>query len=145
MTRIAVNRRMQLPHETVWEALADLGSHTDWMKDAQWIVFVSDQRSGIGTRMEVKTLVGPFHTIDVMTVVGWEEGRSIEVVHSGVVKGTGTLGVEADGEASVVSWDETIHFPWWSGGPITSWLARPVLEWVWRGNLRRLEEILSSP
>jgi len=145
MTRIAVTRTMQVPHERVWAAIADLGSHTEWMKDAERIVFVHDQRRGKGTRMEVVTVVGPFRTVDVMEVVGWDEGRSIEVAHRGLITGRGTLAAEPAGKGTLVSWREELTFPWWLGGPITAWLARPVLAAIWRGNLARLEESLTSP
>jgi len=130
----------------VWNAIADLASHTEWMKDAERIVFVGDQHHGKGTRMEVETVVGPFRTIDVMEVVGWDEGHSIEVTHQGLVKGRGTLSAGPHGaDRTTVSWDEDLVFPWWLGGGITSWLARPVLAAIWRGNLRRLEESLAMP
>lgn len=145
MTRIAVTRTMQVPHERVWAAIADLGSHTEWMKDAERIVFVHDQRRGEGTRMEVVTVVGPFRTVDVMEVVGWEEGRSIEVAHRGLITGRGILTAEPALEGTLVSWREELTFPWWLGGPITAWLARPVLAAIWRGNLARLEEGLTPP
>ncbi|HEU4895800.1 MAG TPA: SRPBCC family protein [Acidimicrobiia bacterium] len=143
MTRIAVSRNVPAPRERVWAAIADLGSHTDWMKDAERIVFMNDQHRGEGTRMEVLTVVGPFRTLDMMEVVGWDEGNSIEVAHQGLVKGRGTLAVSAGRSGhTTVSWDEDLTFPWWLGGPITAWLARPVLAAIWRGNLSRLEETL---
>jgi hypothetical protein len=147
MTRIAVSRTVPVAHDRVWAAIADLGSHTEWMKDAERIVFVHDQRRGKGTRMEVVTVVGPFRTIDVMEVVGWDEGHSIEVVHQGLVEGRGILSISPDGgDRTTVSWEEDLIFPWWLGGFITAWLARPVLAAIWRGNLLRLEETLvSSP
>jgi hypothetical protein len=145
MARIAVSRVVPVPRERVWAAIADLGSHTEWMRDAEWIVFVHDQRRGVGTRMEVKTVVGPFRTIDVMEVVGWDEGKSIEVTHQGLVKGRGTLSVSpAVADQTEVSWEEDLVFPWWLGGNITAWVARPVLAAIWRGNLRRLEETLPA-
>ena len=145
MSDIVVTRWMPIAQEVVWAALADLASHTAWMRDARSLEFIGEQRSGVGTRMEVETVVGPFRTLDEMEVVGWDEGRSIEVVHVGIVKGRGTLEASPDDGGTRVSWAETIRFPWWLGGPITSWLARPVLRRVWLGNLERLEGTLSSP
>lgn len=135
---------MPVAHDRVWEALSDLEAHTAWMRDARSIEFTTGLRRGEGTRMEVLTVIGPLRTTDIMEVVGWEEGRAIEVRHEGLVTGTGTLRVEPAGTHSKVSWDETLVFPWWLGGPVTAWLARPVLSAVWRGNLRRLEETLTS-
>lgn len=142
MVRIRVSREMDHPRVTVWEALADLGSHPTWMKDAESLVFTSDLIRGVGTEMAVKTVVGPFRTVDVMRVTGWEEGCSIDVEHSGLVQGSGRLEVQGDDDRSEVSWDEELRFPWWLGGPVTAIAARPALLRIWRGNLERLEETL---
>ena len=137
---------MPVPLEPVWGALADLASHTVWMKDAHSIDFVTDQQTGVGTKMKVKTLVGPFRTVDEMEVVRWDERRAIEVFHTGLVKGRGTFTITETGPGETeVLWDEELSFPWWLGGPLTAMFARPVLARIWRGNLRRLEESLSSP
>jgi len=144
MARVAVSRDLSVPHDRVWEALADLRAHTGWMRDARSIEFTSERTRGEGTRMEVLTVIGPLRTTDIMEVVGWDEGHSIEVRHEGLITGTGTLRVEGVGNGSKVIWDETLEFPWWLGGPVAAWLAGPVLTAVWRGNLRRLEEILTS-
>lgn len=144
MAHIAVSREMTASPGVVWEALADLGSHAEWMKDAENIVFAGEQTRGRGTVMEVETRVGPFRTRDVLEVIGWDEGTSIDVTHRGLVTGSGTMSVSPHGHGSRVDWRENLSFPWWLGGPITAMLAKPVLAAIWRGNLRRLEESLSS-
>jgi hypothetical protein len=135
---------MEAPHALVWAAVADLASHAEWMRDAESIVFLGDQRRGKGTMMRVETVVGPFRTIDVMEVVGWDEGSSIEVAHRGLVKGRGTLAATQTGKDTLVTWEETLTFPWWLGGGVTAWLARPLLGAIWRGNLRRLEQSIEA-
>jgi hypothetical protein len=145
MARIVVSRTMGVPWQRVWENIADLSSHTEWMRDAERIVFTGERRSGVGTRMEVKTVVGPFRTIDIMEVVGWDEGTSIEVVHRGLVTGRGRLSAAAADGATLVIWEEDLTFPWWLGGALAAWLARPIMARIWEGNLERLEASLSSP
>lgn len=143
MARIEASRELPLPQESVWEALADLGSHPRWMKDAESIEFTTQSRRGIGTVMEVETRIGPLRTLDVLEVVGWKEGESIAVVHLGLVTGEGILAVHPVSErSSRVSWVEDLKFPWWLGGRLTALLAAPFLAAVWRGNLERLEESL---
>ena len=144
MARIEVSREMAIPQELVWEALADLGSHVGWMKAAESLEFTSEQTTGLGTVMEVETRIGPFRTLDILEVTGWDEGRSIDVAHRGLVTGEGRLEATAIDQRTQVSWVENLRFPWWLGGPVTAWLARPVLAAIWRGNLRRLEDSLSS-
>lgn len=135
---------MAVNHDDVWAALADLGSHAQWMKDAQSVVFTGQVTSGVGTVMEVQTRVGPLRTLDVLEVTGWDDGKSIDVAHRGLVTGIGTLSAEPAATGTKVSWIEELSFPWWLGGPLTALLARPVLKAIWRGNLLRLEETLSS-
>lgn len=145
MARIAVSRTVPVTQQRVWAAMADLGSHVDWMRDARSIAFVGTQEEGVGTRMEVETRVGPLRTRDVMEVIGWDEPKSIEVAHHGLIKGRGTLSAGPVEGGTRVSWVEELAFPWWLGGGLTAWLARPILAAIWRGNLRRLEETLTSP
>ena len=134
---------MKADPSEVWAVLADLQSHDQWMKDAEKIEFESDSRSGTGTVMRVETRVGPLRTSDVIEVTGWTEGESIDVIHRGLVRGTGVLSMSEVGGDVRVDWIERLQFPWWLGGPITAFLAKPVLAAIWRGNLRRLEESLS--
>jgi hypothetical protein len=115
------------------------------MKDARSLVFVGEKRRGVGTRMSVATRVGPFRTTDILEVVGWDEGRSIDVAHQGLVRGRGRLSATPDDGDTVVTWDEELAFPWWLGGAITGWFARPLLAATWKGNLARLEDSLRSP
>lgn len=146
MTRIAVSRISSNDISRLWQRLADLSTHTDWMKDAKSIEFVGDQRRGVGTKMLVQTVVGPLRTLDEMEVVGWEEGRYIDVKHTGLVTGTGRLEVEArDDSSSLISWDEELTFPWWLGGPITGFFAKPVLGRIWAKNLEQLDSLASGP
>lgn len=90
--------------------------------------------------MEVPTRVGPLRTRDVIEVIEWTEERSITVSHHGLVKGVGKFILEdADGHTTL-TWNEELEFPWWLGGRLTAWLARPVLKRIWSGNLQRFSE-----
>lgn len=143
MARIEVIRDMPIRHDLVWEALADLRSHAEWMKDAESVEFATEMERGVGTAMRVATRVGPFRTMDVIEVTGWTESESIDVIHKGLVTGSGTLAVSRTNGSTRVSWIENLRFPWWLGGPVTALLAKPVLAAIWRGNLERLEESLN--
>ena len=140
---IKVSLALDHTAESVWEALADLASHPTWMKDAVGVTFETDQTRGTGTLMHVMTRIGPFRTMDVIKVVGWTEGKRIEVVHQGLISGRGVLSVEPEGSGSTVMWVEDLEFPWWLGGPLTAWIARPFLSSIWRANLDRLDQSLS--
>lgn len=144
MGRIAIEQKINAGREETWNRLADLATHPIWMKDAQRLEFLSEQSTGIGTTMRVRTRIGPIRTIDMLEVVSWVPGDSIGVVHRGIIRGVGEFRVSGDAEASSVTWEEELLFPWWCGGPITAWLARPVLIWIWRENLRRFALLVAN-
>jgi uncharacterized protein YndB with AHSA1/START domain len=145
MAHIEISQHINASPDQVWTALADLASHSEWMRDARSIEFLTESRRGEGTRMEVETVVGPFRTTDIMEVVGWDEGRSIDVVHQGLVTGTGRLSISDVDGTTTLTWAETLTFPLWLGGGLTAWFARPVLRSIWKGNLRRFDQLVSSP
>jgi carbon monoxide dehydrogenase subunit G len=141
---VSVSATVDAAPGRVWGKLADLASHSEWMKDAESIVFTSGQTRGVGTTMDVKTRVGPLRTIDVVEVTDWIEGESIEIAHHGLVEGRGRLEVLPDQEASVVTWTEELLFPWWVGGGLTAMAARPLLTRIWLANLERLSARVSA-
>ena len=127
------------PRHVVWEAVADVRRHSDWMADAAEIRLTSAQATGVGTTFECETRVGPLRTLDRMAVTDWEEGRLMGVEHRGLVTGVGRFRLEdqSDGGTTFI-WEEDLSFPWWLGGRATAALARPLLALIWRRNLRRL-------
>lgn len=144
MARISVHVDIEAPIATVWGAAADLATHVEWMVDAESITFLGEERHGVGTRMAVRTVVGPFRTTDVMEVVEWDEPRLIGVRHDGLVTGTGRFTLTPLAGVTRLTWTEDLSFPWWVGGPVTASAARPVLAWIWRRNLRGLQARLEE-
>lgn len=130
--------------DDVWRAASDLGSHAEWMADAESIRFQTDQTQGVGTRMVVATRVGPLRTTDHMDVVSWEPRVSIGVEHRGIVSGNGRFELAPVAGGTRFTWTEELTFPLYLGGPITAWLATPVLGWVWRRNLAALKNRLEA-
>ena len=144
MARITRHVDIAAPLDVVWGAAADLASHAEWMADAESIEFTTDTRTGVGTTMRVLTVVGPLRTTDVMEVTEWDEGRAIGVVHRGLVTGRGRFELSPVAGATRFTWTEELTFPLWLGGPLTAFLAGPVLGWIWRRNLRGLKERLEA-
>lgn len=142
---IVVSVIIEAPPEVVWKEAADLASHAEWMADAESIVFRSERRSGVGTVMEVLTVIGPLRTTDVMEVTEWVEGRSIGVTHEGAVSGAGRFTLKAEETGTRFTWSEDLRFPWRFGGPIGAWLARPLFRWIWRRNLENLRARIETP
>ena len=137
-SRIRVEQHIAAARDVVWDDIADIGSHAEWMADAESITFLTEHRHGAGTRMEVLTKVGPFSLTDVMEFTSWEAPERMAVRHQGLVTGEGAFLLTEDGDGTRFVWDEELAFPWWLGGPITAFFAAPVLRAIWRGNLKRL-------
>ncbi|HEY5889485.1 MAG TPA: SRPBCC family protein [Acidimicrobiia bacterium] len=144
MSRIEISRQIEAPVSRAWEKLSDLASHDSWMRDAESVEFLSERRSGIGTRMRVPTRVGIFRTTDILEVVDWVDGQSIAVSHQGIFSGSGRFTLSGDEVETTITWTEDILFPWWVGGVVAAWFARPVLKLIWSGNLNRFGLQLST-
>ncbi len=124
----------------VWADVRDIESHVDWMHDAVEIRFLSDVREGPGTRFECDTKVGPFSLTDVMEITSWEDEQRMGVRHVGLVEGTGEFTLRDLGSnRTEFRWQEDLSFPWFIGGPVGAFLARPVLRLIWKRNLARLK------
>ena len=136
MAGIRVSTVLGAAPDVVWADLADVASHVEWMADARAIRFLSAQTSGVGTRFECDTKIGPFTTTDVMEITEWVPGKAMGVRHDGVVTGTGRFTLKkARGGRTQLQWKERLAFPLWLGGPVGAFVAKPVLRWVWRRNL----------
>lgn len=130
----------------VWADVRDIASHVTWMQDAAEIRFLTDAREGIGTRFECDTKVGPFSLTDVMEITAWEDARRMGVRHVGLVEGRGEFTLaELAGGATEFRWEEDLIFPWFLGGPVGAFFARPVLRLIWKRNLARLKRRLEAP
>ena len=136
---VVVSIEIPAPRDRVWSEVTRLADHVEWMADAESIEFVGDQTEGAGTRMRVATAFGPLRTTDLMEFTAWEPPHRMAVGHEGLFTGTGEFLLEEAGpEATRFTWREHIVFPWFFGGPVGAWMARPVFRWVWRRNLHRL-------
>jgi len=141
VSRIDVEVPIAAAPAVVWAHLADIPSHVEWMADAVDIRFVTERHEGVGVRFDCDTKVGPLRLVDRMEVTEWEPERRMGVRHVGLVTGSGTFSLRADGPGSTtMTWSEDLRFPWWLAGRLGAWVARPVLSRIWRGNLRRLRE-----
>ena len=80
-----------------------------------------------------------------MEITRWEDARVMGVRHVGMVTGVGefTLIPTPPGRTEFV-WRETLHFPWWMGGPIGATVGGVFLRLIWKRNLRGLRTIVES-
>lgn len=128
------------PPAVVWSDVKRIDRHVEWMRDAKSIRFLGRRRTGVGTKFECVTGVGPLVTTDVLVVTEWRPRRAIGIEHRGAFRGRGrfTLGRRSGGRTRFC-WRERLRFPWWMGGLLGELVAGPVLRAVWKGNLRRLK------
>ncbi len=145
MAMTIVTERIEATVEAVWNELADLASHGTWMGDVQSIGFEGPLRQGIGTRMVVRTRIGPFRTRDVLEFVVWDPPCRMSALHRGLISGSGEFLLAAEDPLTSVTWRETLRFPWYLGGVLTALMARPFLRRVWKANLARLAQRINGP
>jgi len=146
MARVTTELAIDAPSDAVWAELARIEHHVHWMADAAELHFVGDQRRGVGTTFECLTQVGPFRTLDTMTVTEWVDGSAMAVRHTGVVTGSGRFEVlPGTGGRTTLRWTEDLRLPRWALGRLGSLVAGPVLARIWRGNLRRFAARVESP
>jgi len=138
VTTLVLTQDIPLPVAAVWEELRHIDRHVGWMNDAVSLTFVTDQTEGVGTSFRCLTKVGPFVTTDVMTITVWEPERAMGVAHQGLITGEGLFTLAPSEGGARMTWKETLHFPWWAGGPLGAAVASPVLRLIWRTNLRNL-------
>jgi uncharacterized protein YndB with AHSA1/START domain len=129
----------------VWRVIEPIEHHPDWMADAVSITFTTTTRTGVGTRFDCLTRVGPFRTTDRMSVTEWDPGRAMGIEHHGVVTGRGRFLLRRRRHRRTrFTWTEDLTFPWWMGGTVGAFAAKPVLRHVWRRNLRRLKQLIED-
>ncbi len=148
MAGIRVSVDIAATPQRVWQVVEPVERHVDWMHDAVAITFTGEQTRGVGTAFVCDTKVGPFRLADRMEITEWEPAQVMGVRHAGMVKGVGrfTLIPLADGEHTRFTWEETLHFPWWMGGPVGAFVGgKIVLAAIWRRNLRGLKRLVEQP
>ena len=142
---IRVCTTIDAPPARVWEVVEQIEHHTDWMSDAASITFVTKSTRAVGTAVDCLTPVGPLRLNDRITVIEWEEGRSIGIEHRGIVTGAGRFSLKRKRRGQTrFCWHERLRFPWWMGGFVGERVAKPVLRRLWRGNLERLARIVEG-
>ena len=135
---IKVSIDVPAPIDEVWADLAKLETHAEWMRDAEAIEFLTEQRQGAGTRIRVPTRVGPLRTVDEIEFTAWEAPHRMAISHEGKFSGTGEIALAETATGTLVTWREAVRFPIAFGGRLGELVAAPILRWIWKTNLERL-------
>ncbi|MBG61574.1 MAG: hypothetical protein CMP03_03610 [Woeseiaceae bacterium] len=141
--RIETSIIIDKPLDIVWQEVKVMENHVNWMEDAIKIDILSENNSGINTKMNVLTKVGPIKLVDTITVIEWKEKESIGVIHQGIVTGIGIFYLnELNDSQTEFKWEETLKFPIYLGGVIGEFFGAFVLKYIWKKNLKNLKEII---
>ncbi len=147
MARIRVGVEIDATPQQVWQVVEPVERHVDWMHDAVAITFTTEQTRGVGTTFVCDTKVGPLRLADRMELTEWLPGEAMGVRHTGMVTGEGrfTLTPIDLARRTRFTWEETLRFPWWMGGPLGAFVGgRIVLAAIWRRNLRGLKRLIEA-
>ncbi len=136
---------MPLPPHVVWAEMAQLERQAERMADADSVTIIDGPRANAGTKLEVRTHLGPFRAKDIIEVTAWEPPAPMAVVHQEAVSGTGEFLLTETPRGTRFTWTEHLRFPWFLGGRAGFWLARPLLRRVWARSLQQLRRRLSTP
>ena len=148
MAGIRVSIDIAATPQRVWQVVEPVERHVDWMHDAVAITFTGEQTRGVGTEFLCDTKVGPFKLVDRMELTEWVPGEAMGVRHTGMVTGEGrfTLTPIDLARRTRFTWEESLHFPWWMGGPVGAFVGgKIVLAAIWRRNLRGLKRLVEQP
>ena len=145
MTTIRIEIKIAAPPSEVWTKISDVRDHGSWMMDAKAIRITSRTYEGVGTTFDCDTQLGPFRTIDRMTITEWIPEATMGVQHEGLVTGQGRFILKPDDrDYTHLAWEENLIFPRWMGGCLAGAIARPLLKAIWQRNLQRLQNLIES-
>ncbi len=134
---------IDLDRARLWDALSDLEAHREWMADVRTLRFLTEQRSGVGTRYVIE--VGPLRLRDHIEVITWAAPRELTITHRiGPARGHGRFLLAADGAGTRLEWRARFETPWWLGGKLTERLAAPATRRLLTRNLRSLGRWLAG-
>jgi uncharacterized protein YndB with AHSA1/START domain len=127
----------------LWDALADLEGHREWMTDVRTLRFLTEQSSGVGTRYEIT--VGRLRVRDQIEVITWDRPSELAITHRiGPARGQGRFLLGAEGPGTRLEWRARFEIPWWAGGQLTERLGVPATRRLLTRNLDSLRRWLAD-
>jgi uncharacterized protein YndB with AHSA1/START domain len=134
MLEVTVVEHFDLDQARLWDALADLESHREWMTDVRALRFLTEQRSGAGTKYVIT--VGRLRVRDHIEVITWERPCELAITHRiGPARGEGRFLLEVDGPGTRLEWRARFEVPSWLGGRPSERLGTPATRRLLTRNL----------
>ena len=145
MLEVTVVEHFDLDAPRLWDALADLERHREWMTDVRALRFVTAQQSGIGTRYVIEVAMGPVRARDHIEVVTWERPEELAITHRiGPARGAGRFLLTDAGRGTRLEWRTRFELPRWAGGAFAERLGAPVTRRLLTRNLASLRRWLAE-
>lgn len=144
---LELTQRVAAPRRSVWEMLTDWERQPEWMLDAEQVVVLTPQRTGVGVMIRCPTNLFGVRVQDVMRVNEWQAPRRLGVVHLGrIITGTGTFELtEESADVTRITWTEVITPPL---GRVGEWgatvLVLPILRRIFARSFRNLAEVIED-
>ena len=116
MPELTLSVDVDAPPAQTFAALVDWARQGEWMLGTD-VATVGGPAQAVGGRLAARTgvpLPGGRHlgVLDTMVITAWEDGRKVDVRHTGrVVRGTGTFEVRPREELSTFVWSEQLDLP----------------------------------
>jgi uncharacterized membrane protein len=134
--------RIDAPTDTVWNVLADVPRQPEWMTDLKAVRLLTPPPVGVGTRAEGDVRILGITVTDPITITEFDPPHRFAIRHEGTFTGDGVIELEtaADGDGTVVTWDERLVAPVLPH--LAARLQRPVFARVFQGDLEHLRELV---
>ena len=146
MAFFRVLTHIDAPPPRVWALLEDWEGSAAWMVDATTVEVLGEPRRGVGTRVRAVTRIAGVPLTDVMEVVGWEEGRRIEVMHHGwPIRGLAWFEIRPDKAGGTwFEWAEELDPPLGPLGEIGGAVLKRPIERVLGKSAAKLKKLAES-
>ena len=145
MLEVMVAEHFDLDRARLWDALADLEAHREWMTDVRALRFLTPQRSGTGTTYVIDVRVGPARVRDHIEVVTWDRPGELAIAHRiGPARGEGRFLLGDAGNGTLLEWRTRFELPWWAGGTVAERLGAPATRRLLARNLASLRRWLAE-
>lgn len=127
---MTIERSVDLPcpPTEAWAVLTRWERQVDWMLDADEIVVRSEQRCGVGVRLEVRTRLFQIPAFtEPMEVTAWDPPRALAIDHGGLLRGHGTWILAPVPGGTRFTWSEDVALRVPVLGVVAAAIYAPVL------------------
>ena len=141
---MTVERSIDLPCPIAeaWDVLTRWERQVDWMLDADEIVVRTEQREGVGVRLDVRTRLFQIPAFtEPMEVTAWDPPRSLAIAHGGLVAGHGRWVLSPIDGGTRFTWTEDVELRVPIVGGLAAAIYAPVMRMLMgraQDGLRRL-------